>query len=45
MNIDEENTMTKTFQSYKDAEKLNGEGDAEAIKIYAQAFEKDLEFY
>ena len=31
--------------SYKDAEKLNGEGDAEAIKIYAQAFEKDLEFY
>jgi membrane protease subunit HflC len=31
--------------SYKDAEKLNGEGDAEAIKIYAQAFEKDAEFY
>jgi membrane protease subunit HflC len=32
-------------ESYKDAEKLNGEGDAEAIKIYAQAFEKDPEFY
>jgi membrane protease subunit HflC len=32
-------------ESYKDAEKLNGEGDAEAIKIYAQAFEKDAEFY
>jgi len=32
-------------ESYKDAEKLKGEGDAEAIKIYAQAFEKDPEFY
>ena len=32
-------------ESYKDAEKLKGEGDAEAIKIYAQAFERDLEFY
>lgn len=32
-------------ESYKEAEKLNGEGDAEAIKIYAQAFEKDPEFY
>jgi membrane protease subunit HflC len=32
-------------ESYKQAEKLNGEGDAEAIKIYAQAFEKDPEFY
>jgi len=32
-------------ESYRDAEKLNGEGDAEAIKIYAQAFEKDPEFY
>jgi membrane protease subunit HflC len=30
---------------YRDAEKLMGEGDAEAIKIYAQAFEKDPEFY
>ena len=32
-------------ESYRQAEKLNGEGDAEAIKIYAQAFEKDSEFY
>lgn len=32
-------------ESYRQAEKLNGEGDAEAIKIYAQAFEKDTEFY
>ncbi|MHC4628409.1 MAG: protease modulator HflC [Planctomycetota bacterium] len=32
-------------ESYRQAEKLNGEGDAEAIKIYAQAFEKDPEFY
>ena len=32
-------------ESYKEAEKLKGEGDAEAIKIYAEAFEKDPEFY
>ncbi|MBA7688835.1 Modulator of FtsH protease HflC [subsurface metagenome] len=32
-------------ESYRQAEKLKGEGDAEAIKIYAQAFEKDPEFY
>ncbi|UCC23275.1 MAG: protease modulator HflC [Planctomycetota bacterium] len=32
-------------ESYRDAEKLKGEGDAEAIKIYAEAFEKDPEFY
>ncbi len=31
--------------SYRQAEKLKGEGDAEALKIYAQAYEKDLEFY
>ena len=31
--------------SYIEAEKTKGEGDAEALKIYAQAFEKDLEFY
>jgi membrane protease subunit HflC len=31
--------------SYKEAEKLKGEGDAEAIRIYAEAFEKDPEFY
>jgi len=32
-------------ESYRQAEKLEGEGDAEAIKIYAQAFEKEPEFY
>ncbi|MHC4691707.1 MAG: protease modulator HflC [Planctomycetota bacterium] len=31
--------------SYRESEKLKGEGDAEAIKIYAEAFEKDPEFY
>lgn len=31
--------------SYRTAEKLKGEGDGEAIKIYAEAFEKDAEFY
>ncbi|MHC4645728.1 MAG: protease modulator HflC [Planctomycetota bacterium] len=31
--------------SYQQAEKLRGEGDAEAIKIYAEAFEKDPEFF
>ncbi len=32
-------------ESYRESEKLRGEGDAEAIKIYAEAFEKDPEFY
>jgi membrane protease subunit HflC len=32
-------------ESYKEAEKLKGDGDAVAIKIYAEAFEKDPEFY
>ncbi|MHC4458291.1 MAG: protease modulator HflC [Planctomycetota bacterium] len=32
-------------ESYRQAEKLKGEGDAEAIKVYAEAFEKDSEFY
>jgi len=32
-------------ESYREAEKLRGEGDAEAIKIYAEAFEKDPEFF
>ncbi len=32
-------------ESYRQAEKLKGEGDAAAIKIYAEAFEKDPEFY
>ena len=32
-------------ESYRLAEKLKGEGDAEAITVYAEAFEKDPEFY
>ncbi len=32
-------------ESYRQAEKLKGQGDAEAIKIYAEAFEKDPEFF
>ncbi|GAH76687.1 unnamed protein product, partial [marine sediment metagenome] len=32
-------------ESYRQAEKLKGDGDAGAIKIYAEAFEKDPEFY
>jgi membrane protease subunit HflC len=32
-------------ESYRQAEKLKGEGDAEALKVYAEAFEKDPEFY
>ncbi|GAI51371.1 unnamed protein product, partial [marine sediment metagenome] len=28
-----------------EAEKTKGEGDAEALRIYAQAYEKDPEFY
>ena len=32
-------------ESYRQAEKLKGEGDGEAIKVYAEAFEKDPEFY
>lgn len=32
-------------ESYRQAEKLKGAGDAEALKIYAEAFEKDPEFF
>jgi len=32
-------------ESKREAEKIRGEGDAGAIKIYAQAYEKDPEFY
>jgi len=31
--------------AYRQAEKVSGEGDAGAITIYAEAFEKDPEFY
>ncbi|NOY80763.1 MAG: protease modulator HflC [Kiritimatiellaeota bacterium] len=32
-------------EAYRKAETIKGEGDAEAIRIYAQAFQKDPEFY
>ena len=32
-------------QAYRDAEITRGEGDAVATEVYAQAFEKDQEFY
>ena len=32
-------------EAYKKAEIIRGEGDAEAIRIYAQAFQKDPTFY
>lgn len=32
-------------EAYKISEKLKGEGDAKAIKIYADAYSKDMEFY
>jgi membrane protease subunit HflC len=31
--------------AYRDGEKLRGEGDARAAKIYADAYTKDAEFY
>ena len=31
--------------SYMQAEKTKGEGDAEAVRIYAEAYERDPEFY
>ncbi|NIA14489.1 MAG: protease modulator HflC [Nitrospiraceae bacterium] len=32
-------------EAYKKAETVKGEGDAEAIRIYAEAFQKDPDFY
>jgi len=32
-------------QAYRDAENIRGEGDAQAAAIYANAFNKDAEFY
>ena len=32
-------------EAFKTAETLRGEGDAEAVKIYAESFNKDPEFY
>jgi membrane protease subunit HflC len=31
--------------AYEHGENIKGEGDAQAIKIYADAFQKDPEFY
>ena len=32
-------------ESYRQAEKLKGQGDAEAIRVYADAFEKNPDFF
>jgi len=32
-------------EAYKQSEQMKGEGDARAVKIYADAYQKDLEFY
>ena len=32
-------------EAYEDAETIKGEGDAKALKIYANAYNKDPEFY
>jgi len=32
-------------EAYEKAEKIKGEGDARAIEIYAEAFQKDPNFY
>ena len=31
--------------AYRDAEELRGEGDAEAASVYANAYQRDPEFY
>jgi membrane protease subunit HflC len=41
----DKNKQIMLAESYMQAEKTKGEGDAEAVKIYAQAYEKDPEFY
>lgn len=37
--------QTKTSEAYKRAEEIKGEGDAEAARIYAEAYSKDPEFF
>ena len=32
-------------EAYRDAQKMKGEGDAKAASTYAEAFEKNPEFY
>ena len=34
-----------TAEAYRDAEEIRGDGDAQATKIYADAFDEDREFY
>lgn len=41
---DKEATILEA-QAYETAEKVKGEGDAEALKIYAEAYNQDPEFY
>ena len=41
---DRERTI-ELANAYRDAEKIRGEGDAEAARIYADAYERDPEFY
>jgi membrane protease subunit HflC len=41
---DRERTI-ELANAYRDSEQVRGDGDAEAAKIYAQAYEKDPEFY
>ena len=36
---------TLLSEAYKKAQNIKGEGDAEAIKLYAEAFQKDPQFY
>ena len=32
-------------EAYRDAQRVKGEGDAQAARIYAEAFQKNPEFY
>lgn len=43
-NADKEAAIVKA-EAYSKAEEIKGEGDAEAIRVYAEAYNKDPEFY
>jgi len=43
--VTDKEKMILLAESRREAEKLRGDGDANAIRIYAEAFEKDPEFY
>jgi len=43
-NADKERTIILA-QAYEESQILRGEGDAEATRIYAEAFTRDREFY